>query len=371
MTTIATITILWAISAPPTPTPEGDLATRLTGIIGEQAKLRETKHFAIAYDTTTETLSALTARLEATHTFVERYCEGLGLAVQASTGPLGVLLFDDYGDYTAHCNKHGVSSTTAAGFYDQQTNLATFVNTFNTPQLKGINEEIQKLQQHLKGLAKGSSSRDKNTRRDFLRRNLTILGNQRDAIVKQFNRFVIQHEVAHQLLFNLGVHVFGADNPIWLLEGMACLFEVPQVRSRQSVGRTNHMRLADLRDALAVKLDRRKITDDGFAQAVESGRIIPLSRLISDPDVFAAAGSNLIATYAQAWALVFYLNRTQRESFADYLTEVGKRKRGVNVAVHQEIELFTKHFGPPDDAFHRSWIDYMVKLRLDRREAGR
>ena len=61
----------------------------------------------------------------------------------------------------------------------------------------------------------------------------------------------------------------------------------------------------------------------------------------------------------------------QRESFADYLTELGKRKPGVNVAAHLEIDLFTKHFGPPDDAFHRSWIDYMVKLRLDRREAGR
>ena len=116
--------------------PSDDLSARLREIIGEQSRLRDTEHFTIAYDTTTETLVALTARLEATHTSVERFCEGLGLAVASPPDRLGVLFFNEYADYASYCQDYGVSSSTAAGFYDQRSNLAAFVNTLNSPRLK-------------------------------------------------------------------------------------------------------------------------------------------------------------------------------------------------------------------------------------------
>jgi hypothetical protein len=68
---------------------------------------------------------------------------------------------------------------------------------------------------------------------------------------------------------------------------------------------------------------------------------------------------------------VYYLARKHRDSFAGYLRELAERKPGVAIGPRGEIRAFEAHFGPFDPGFQRNWLDFMVKLRLDRMEAGR
>lgn len=368
--------LVYAVSAfagsPPAPPADEDFEDSLAALVGEGARVRRTDHFAIAYDAPAEIVTALVARLEGTYDAMWRYCEGLGLPVTAPPRRLGVLLFDRYEDFDRFRKASGVRSTAAAGFYDHGTNLAAFGNTQHMPDMDAVNKAIERITERRNALRRADhNSAAVRAESKELTQRLAGLYAQRDAIAERFNRFVIQHEAAHQTFFNIGVHVRGAQNPAWLVEGLACQFEVPQAHAAQGVGRVNHMRLADLRDALGVDMRVREMSDEQLRAAVASGRFAPLRELIGDSDSLSRAGENAVYRYAQAWGLVHYLNRTQREAFAKYVTALSRREAGVAVDADAEVRLFESYFGPADEAFLRDWIALMLKLRLDRREAGR
>ena len=173
------------------------------------------------------------------------------------------------------------------------------------------------------------------------------------------------------MLFNMGVHTRGVANPLWLVEGLACQFEVPESLAARGLGRVNHMRLADLRDALGVSLEAGSISDKELDRAFSSGRLVPLPEFVSDPELFTRRDANISYRYAQAWGMVYYLTRKHHESFAAYLRELASRKPGAALAADTEIDRFKAHFGPLDASFRRAWAGFMLKLRLDRTEAGR
>ena len=357
---------------PPTLPPDEAMAATLLEAVGDGFRIRETDHFTIAHDTPPEVLRPLLDRLEGTYNALWRFCEGLGLVIKPPSKRFGVLLFDRHEDFERYRAKVGVATGSVAGFFLQETNLSAFSNTLNTPQLEEVNAEIIRTQNQMRELRRDRRNLRKNRpKRNVLQRRLASLRAGRDSLVERFNRFVIQHEAAHQMLFNIGVHVRGASNPFWLAEGLACQFEVPQALAAHGVARVNHMRLADLRDALGADLRARKTSDEAIEAALARGRIVPLVDLISKPGMFTAGGSQIAFRYAQAWSLVYYLNRKHRDSFSGYLARLARRKPGVRVGPQEEIEAFESHFGPLDARFQRAWIDYMMKLRLDRAEAGR
>jgi hypothetical protein len=346
------------------------MAQKLLGIGGEGFQIRETDHFTICYDTGYDALRPLLARLEGTYNTVRRFCEGIGLGAEAPSERFGVLLFDSHEDFAVYAEEHGLNAATAAGFYNPRTNLAAFGNTLNTPQLREVNVEIDRAQEELKRLRKSGTEASR-ARRAELRRRTRALQTRRDALVERFNRFVLQHEAAHQMLFNMGVHSRRADNPQWLMEGLACQFEVPESRAARGLGRVNHTRLADLRDALGISLDARQISPEQLARAFASQRLVPLADFLSDQELFTRRDANVSYRYAQAWGLVYYLARKHHDPFAAYVRQLASRAPGAALTADAEIDRFETHFGPLDGSFTRAWVDYMAKLRLDRTEAGR
>jgi hypothetical protein len=341
-------------------------------IAGEGFRIRETDHFTICYDTSYEVLRPLIGRLEGTYDAIWRFCEGIALGLEPPNGRFGVLLFDRYEDFARYRESVGITSDTAAGFYHQGNNLAAFGNMLNTPQLSQVNAQIAQGEERLKRLRQdGRGSKASRNQQQVLRRRMSALRKQRDAVVERFNRFVLQHEAAHQMFFNIGLHTREADNPLWLVEGLACQFEVPESRAARGLGRINHMRLADLRDALGVSLDAERISDGELEAALASTRLVSLAELISDRELFTPRDAHITDRYAQAWGLVYYLARKYREPFAAYLQDLAARKPGVAVGARRRIDEFESHFGPADARLQRAWVDHMLKLRLDREEAGR
>ncbi len=77
--------------------------------------------------------------------------------------------------------------------------------------------------------------------------------NRSKVYQEEQNRSVVQHEAAHQLLYNFRVHNLESSwaNPQWLVEGLATLFEVPPGKHGAGAGVINQRRLGDIREPIA------------------------------------------------------------------------------------------------------------------------
>ena len=313
---------------PPLP-PDEQLADKLRAIAGEGSRIHETDHFTVCYDTTYDVLRPLIGRLEGTYDTVWRFCEKNSLPAHPPTARLEVILFDRQEDYLRYCASVGFSGGSSAGFYAYDTNIAVFANTLTRPELIQAAQEIERTQEELKRLgATRNKSAGVRARQDALRRQLGSLRGRRDAIVDRFNRLVLQHETAHQMFFNVGVHVRGADNPAWLAEGLACQLEIAQAGRDGKLRRVNQMRLADLRDAFGVPPNAKSISDADHHAALTSKRLIPLRALIGERGSFTRDPNMLIYRYGQAWGLVYYLSRTHRDALPLYLRRLSSRRPG-------------------------------------------
>jgi len=305
-------------------------------------------------------------RLEGTYDAVVRVGRYYGFAMDDLAEPLRVILVERHDDFSALADRVGIDAGAAAGFYDPGSNLAIFGNIVNSPALSDLSRQIEQLGQRIKRERRqdrrGASA---NTQAGAQERDLSRLLLQRDAIVERFNRLVLQHEAAHQVLFNVGVHGRASDNPAWLVEGLAMQFEVSQSSAHKGLHRVNQMRLADLRESAGIGLGEEKVSDDAYTSAFKEHGLVPLAELIRDDGVFEGSGEHVETVYAQAWALVFFLARTQKDAFSAYLARVAARPPQVSVEPQQELSCFSEFFGPVDEAFQREWLEYIVRLRFD------
>lgn len=374
--------------------PDRNEASVLLAIAGEGFRIHQTDHFNIAYDTSYEALRPLTGRFEGTYNAILRFVAGYGLVSEVPADRLEVILFSQRDDFTRYLAGIGLRGGSVAGIYHQQSNIAAFCDTVTNPDLQQITVRIEQVRKQFQQLKADRSragvripSRTMRKRQRELQGRLSTLRLQHDGLIKRFNRFVIQHEAAHQMFFNLGVHVRGADNPNWLVEGLACQFEIPQPQAggppvaspptsgaghaARGILRVNHARLGDFREALHAAPDAKSVSDEAYREALTGGSFISLADLISDPKLFGESGGNIALRYAQAWALVYYLHRARRDAFATYLRRLSTRTPGETAERLREIDEFQAAFGEPDEAFQRAWVRYMLRLRFDRREAGR
>ena len=341
--------------------------------MGGGSNVLETEHLRITYDASREVVTPLVSRLEATYEAVRRFCEASGLQPKPLTLRLEVLVFDRYENFAGHAQAAGVSGTSVAGFYDPESNSTALCSVLDTPNLRRITQEIDRIRRQIAELVPHES--DSQTRaetRKSLEQIVSRLSAERDALAERFNRLVIQHEVAHQVLYNLGVHVRGGSNPPWLLEGLACQFEVLSSESSGGwMSGINDMRLADLREAFAVAPDAKGVSDGAYRKAFESGRLAPLVDLVSDPALLAKDDGNLAFRYAQSWALVHYLRHKHDRAFTTYLRIQSGGQPGVQVPHEFDLDEFEAAFGEPDDSFQRRWLDYVLALPFDPAKAGR
>ncbi len=364
----ASLLLSQGATAAPSPKPlpaDKKLAADLVKLAGEGFRTRETDHFTICYDTSFEAVRPLTGRLEGTFDAIWRFCDANRVKAKPLSARLAVLLFNRYEDFGRYSESVGVPGGSIAGFYHHENNIAAFCNTLASPGLARISRRIDRAKARLDQIKEGPAGTAPNgTTRAELQRNLTFLHARRESLAKRFNRFVIQHEAAHQMLFNMGVHVAGADNPVWLVEGLACQFEVPQPGSGKLLRGLNRMRLRDLRQALAAPPERVALTDGMLADARAAGRWVSVDELITNGHLFDQADGHVVLRYAQAWGLVFFLHREYRERFGEYLVQLQSRRPGAAVAAVNERDEFRSFFGDPDARFERKWMTYMLKLRL-------
>lgn len=145
-----------------------------------------------------------------------------------------------------------------------------------------------------------------------------------------FNIATVIHEATHQIAFNSGMHTRYADNPLWLVEGMAMFFETPDLSSAKgwkSAGAVNDLRLEQFQEFVS---KRRK--PDSLATLVSSDARFTDAMQMTD-------------AYAEAWALSYFLIRTKKEAYAKYLTALAAKPRLVWNTPEERLAEFRAAFG--------------------------
>jgi hypothetical protein len=269
-----------------------------------------------------------------------------------------VLFFKDFDEYHAYAQRQGLDATGAAGFYQPEQNLSAFYDAASSPRLMELDQRLSRLEARLE--APGLPDAVFNTQMKELRR----LRHERDQTIEMINHLVVQHEVAHQVFYNAGLHPRGGDHPSWLVEGLACLFETPPNDYGAGIGAVNQYRLINFREALAGHADARRARAEDFTDAVRTQRLVALATLVGDDRCFDTRAPNVENVYAQAWSLVYYLHQRRRDALSTYLAVLARRPADRRYRSEAELALFEATFGPLDDRFHSRWLGYILSKRV-------
>ncbi len=157
---------------------------------------------------------------------------------------------------------------------------------------------------------------------------------------------IAAHETVHQMTVASGLSRRSDDFPAWLHEGLAAQFEVVRGGRWVGVGRINDLRLPDWRSIHPAPRLAPLLLDDGFARGYRRD------------------------SYAEAWALVYFLRKTRPGEFLGYLDRL--RNPGLDATSAQDRALlaFRAAFGADVPALERDWRRFLADLRTPL-ESGR
>jgi len=161
------------------------------------------------------------------------------------------------------------------------------------------------------------------------------------------NIATIIHEATHQLAYNCGLQRRFADNPMWVSEGLAMFFEAPDRRNSRGwrgIGNVNR-----------VNLKRWK-------QYVPRRPEESLATLLADDDRFRSPATASDA-YAEGWALTYFLIKTMRDEYVEYMRTLSEGKPLVEQSERERIATFEKAFGMNLVEMDRKFTLYMRRVR--------
>jgi hypothetical protein len=220
-----------------------------------------------------------------------------GMKLSEPEFPLVAVVFPNQNEFAAFATKDaGADAATAKGYYSISTNRMVLYDLTSSD-----------------GDAAGNEA-------DINRRLAAV----------PYNIATVVHEATHQIAFNSGMHTRLADNPLWLVEGMAMYFETPDLSSKtgwKTAGAVNDERLGQFRDFLA---GRRKPDS--------------LATLIASDARFNDAGQ-MPDAYGEAWALTQFLIRTRKEAYVGYLNTLAAKPRLVFDTPAERLAEFRAAFG--------------------------
>ena len=135
----------------------------------------------------------------------------------------------------------------------------------------------------------------------------------------------IVHEATHQIAFNCGLHTRFSDCPMWFSEGLAVYFEVLDRSKGTTIG-LNRVRLPQFQKYL-----RRRPSDS-------------LETLLTD-DKRLRDAKQAENSYAEAWALTYFLLHKHPDRYVDYLKTLAEKKPMVWDTADQRLAEFKAAFG--------------------------
>ena len=259
----------------------GEMRTRLREEFDSSFEISTTPHFVVVHPK--GQWSAWADRLESLYRSFTHYMQVRGFPISKPRVPLVAVVFRNQGAYYRYAAKSGTPLQPGTlGHYDPETNRVFLFDASN---------------------------------------------NRGDADWSD-NAETIIHEATHQTAYNVGVHRRFAEQPRWLVEGLAMMFEARGVWDARSIytrsDRLNHGRLLDF---------------DRYLESRPDGAI---ALLVASDQLFR---TNPGPAYAEAWTLSFFLCETRPQEYSRYLARVAARKPFTSYPPRDRLADFMVAFG--------------------------
>ena len=291
-----------------------EIQTQLAVELGNDFDIHSTRHYVICSNAGRHYTKWCGNLFERLYAAFRRHWRTSRLGTDKPEFPLQAIVFANrkqFADYASQIP--GVDAATSKGFFSARTNrivLYDLTASENGRAARNAAEVRRKVQQ------------------------------------SPFNVATVVHEATHQIAFNTGIHTRYADNPLWLTEGLAMYFETPDLENPagwRSVGKANRWRLEQLR------------------QSVQAGRQqSTLAQLLTTDDLLREAETAADA-YATAWAYTYFLIKTRRKAYVEYLRGLSTKTPLVWDTPEQRLADFRAAFGENPDRLERDFHRYMER----------
>ncbi|MDA0831689.1 MAG: DUF1570 domain-containing protein [Planctomycetota bacterium] len=312
-----------------------DLRNRLQKEMGHSFDVVGTEHYVVC--AAKGHARAYAALFEETYRSCRQYFQVRGLTIEPLEFPLVGIVLPTQREFAEYMQKEGNRYTPGLlGYYSPTTNRCV-------------------LYQHGESVALNDNQRMLDFTTQAHRSNPTFatdaLTGRRSSPMffvggseKNSIQDTIIHEGMHQVAFNLGVHSRCGDDPRWVIEGLATVFEAPGIRARSNSIRVriNHERFLWFGDYLKNRRQEKS-----------------LATFIASDHMFETA---TLDAYAQSWALTFYLLETRSSQFAKYLKRLSERDPLQNVSTEDRLADFHAEFGKDIDWLEVEMERFFKKL---------
>ena len=359
---------------PANPAAEAALAKSL----GPDARIYRTAHWRIAYDTEVAVARRRGELLEAAWRKFHRLSDRAGIAVRPIDDRLEAMVLREHAAWLAAIAMPEQDVRGMVGIYLSETGRILLYDTRTAPEAKDAEAAVSKERTAVadaqakldaqrgeiarveKAITEGRAARVRDEAslvqlNAALAQAKSLLAKDREALAAreadldryrtELNRHFADenvsattHEACHQLAFALGVSKPG--QPMWLVEGLATLFEA-QSRTSFVLEAANEGRLRDVKAAWA----RR-----------ENGR---LADVVTDA-VFLPKERRGVA-YAEAWSLSYFLANRCGPDYAKFLAQGALLPPGPESAARR-LEDFARFFGGDLPALEHEWRGYIEHL---------
>ncbi len=284
-------------------------------------KIHTTANYVICYNTSPAYAQWCGALYERLYRAFQNYWSQRGFKLRDPEMPLVALVFDDKQSYINFSRPmFGDAAESIIGYYDYQANRVVMYDLTGIEGLRPPGERIS------------TATR------------VNQILSQRAAAATVAT---IVHEATHQLAFNCGLQARGADNPVWVSEGVALYFETPDLSNSKgwgSIGSLNRPRLTQFQNYLPTRP----------ADSLET--------LLRDDVRFREAKSGVNA-YAEAWALTYFLLRTRSKEYVAYLQLLSQKQPSVFDEPAERLAQFKAFFGPDLQKLDAEFVEYIRRLR--------
>lgn len=255
------------------------------------------------------------------------YFSRRGLPISKPEFPLVAIVFPDQTSFRDYCTQDGLPAPAGLRGY--------YLATSNRIALFGVEQQL------LSGSADDSASSlplPAGLERSDSRWAGMIAGNVKDTMI---------HEATHQVAYNTGLHSRIGENPRWVVEGLATVFEAPGIRlsthnlpAKTRINPERYIRFGDFVN------NRRK--PKSLAAFVGSG---------------AAFRTGTLDAYSQSWALSFFLIETRSAQYSRYLKTIATRDPFEAYTAEQRVADFKQAFGADVDWLEVQFLRFIERLK--------
>ncbi len=311
----------WSDDVEFVPYTRDEMKKRLKAEFPKEFRIIETQRYMIVSDTTISYANWCGQLLEQLDTAFLDHWRDKGFELSEPEFPLVAVIFADYGNFV-RCSaaEVGPAVTQINAYYNQQSNRVVFYD------LTG---------REVYGAIRGSNAK----------RIREIMS--RPESTKAVSTFV--HEATHQISYNCGLIQRYAACPLWVSEGIATLYETPDLNGKKAWS-------SDIK----VNPDR---LNRFYRFITESEPREPMKQLVESDETYRLTnGDNVLDAYATGWTMMHFLNAKAGDRLVEYLKIISQKKPFVTNDAETRLHDFESVFRADWDRLHRALYNYASEL---------